>query len=224
MSLSKHKNQYRNTETDDANLDDWLGTYGDMITLLMSFFIILISVSTIDTSLFEQIKQGVQSQMKSEPIKTPLADIKKSLDSLLEKEKQEKKVFIKMDGKGILMEFASSAFYSPGEADMGINSKKIIDKVTQALNNITYYPFSIDIEGHTDDVPIHTAKFPSNWELSVSRATNIVKYMIEMGVHPDRLKAAGYADTKPKAPNLDNSGKPIPDNRDKNRRIVIQIH
>jgi chemotaxis protein MotB len=92
------------------------------------------------------------------------------------------------------------------------------------MKGIEYYKFAVDIEGHTDNIPIKTLQFPSNWELSVSRATNIVKYMIEKGIPSERLKAAGYADTKPKAPNIDDAGNPVPGNQAKNRRIVLKIH
>jgi chemotaxis protein MotB len=87
-----------------------------------------------------------------------------------------------------------------------------------------YDLYYVDVEGHTDDVPIHTPQFPSNWELSTLRATGVVRYLIKIGLEPDRLKAAGYADVNPKVPNLDLFGAPIPENRAKNRRIVIRLH
>jgi len=122
------------------------------------------------------------------------------------------------------MQFSSSAFYDAGSAEVGAQAKSIIDRVIVAIKGINYYPFHIDIEGHTDNAPIHTMRYPSNWELSVSRATNIVKYVLGQGIAPDRLKAAGYADTKPVLPNKDAQGKDIPENQAKNRRIVIRIH
>ncbi len=224
MSLGAHKNRYRVAE-DEAPSEEWMLTYGDTITLLMSFFLLLISISKVDPLLFEQVKKGLRSEIaKEKEVKTPLAEIKHDLDSLLETERKEKKVSVDLNYKGIVMEFASSAFYQAGKADINAGAKKIIDKVATALKNITYFKFSVDIEGHTDNVPIHTLRFPSNWELSVSRATNIVKYMIDQGLESDRLKAAGYADTKPKKPNIDEQGRPIPENQATNRRIVIRIH
>ncbi|MBF0432376.1 MAG: flagellar motor protein MotB [Fibrobacteria bacterium] len=223
MSLSQQKNRYRATESEEGG-EEWLTTYGDTITLLMSFFLLLISVSKVDPVLFEMMKKGLRQEITNEDVKTPLAEIKHDLDSLLTQERNDKKVAVILGPKGIVMEFASEAFYQPGNAEMSKMATGIIDKVTQAIQNIDYCRFSVDIEGHTDNVPINTLRFPSNWELSVSRATNIVKYMIEKGLESDRLKAAGYADTKPAAPNLDEKGKPIPQNQAKNRRIVINIH
>ncbi len=225
MSLAKHNNRFRVNEIQEENMDEWLNTYADMITLLMCFFIVIVSVSKVDVTLWEQIKKGLRSEiMKDKEVKTPLAEIKHDLDSLLEVERKEKLVSIDLNRKGIDMKFASSAFYKPGSADIGIQAQQIIDKVVIAINEITYYKFSIEIEGHTDNVPIHTLRFPSNWELSVARATNIVKYFIKKEIDPERLKAAGYADTKPVAPNKDDDGKAIRENQSKNRRIMIKIY
>lgn len=225
MSLSQQKNRYRVNETGEENMDDWLNTYADMITLLMAFFLVLVSVSKIDMALWEQIKKGLRSEiMKDKKVETPLAEIKHDLDSILVEEREKKLVLIELGEKGIEMQFASSAFYKGGKADINETAEGIINKVILAISNITYYKFMVDVEGHTDNIPIHTARFPSNWELSVARATNIVKHFIKMGVEADRLKAAGYADTKPVVPNTDAEGKDIKENQAKNRRIVIRIN
>ncbi len=224
MALSRHQNRFRVAEPEEVNLDDWMQTYGDMITLLMSFFLVLISISKVDIALFEQMKKGLRSEIAKEEMVTPLAEIKHDLDSLLEKEREKKMVIIGLGSDGIKMEFASSAFYKVGSAEISPTAAAIIDKVTFAVRKIDYYPFALDIEGHTDDIPIRTIRFPSNWELSVARATNIVRYMIEQGVQSDRLKAAGYSDTKPKKPNKGPDGKGIEENRAANRRIVVRIY
>ncbi len=223
MSLQK---QSSNRPPQEEEPDEgWLSTYADMITLLMAFFLVLISISKVDVALFEQLKQGLQQDIaKKDKVVTPLAQIKKDLDSLLVVERKKEKVSIDLGAEGITMKFASSAFYGPGRADIGNEAKGIIDKVITAIKNIEYYPFQVDIEGHTDNVPINTIRFPSNWELSVARATNIVRYCLSKGVESNRLKAAGYADTKPEAPNQTKKGKNIPLNQAQNRRIVIRIH
>lgn len=215
MSLKNQPNRYRMDEgADSFGMDDWLGTYADMVTLLMSFFVLLIGISKVEPAMWEQMKSGLRSEISGqEKVQTPLAEIKHDLDSLLAAERAQKIVNVEMGPDGIIMQFSSSAFYQAGSAEVGPQAQNMIDRVILAMNRIDYYPFKIDLEGHTDNVPIHTARFPSNWELSVARATNIVKYLIEQGVSPDRLKAAGYADTKP-----------ISKNQAENRRIVIRIH
>ncbi len=221
MSLKSHKNRGRVFDTEEANLDDWMLTYGDMITLLMCFFLLLISISQVDMALFEQIKKGLRSL--DDKTVTPLAEIKHDLDSLLDNDIRAGRVVVDMGKRGIVMEFASSTFYEAGSAEINSEAKPIIDKVTTAIKNIDYYKFNVDIEGHTDNVPINTLRFPSNWELSVARATNLVKFLINEKIDSDRLKAAGYADTKPKLPNLDSLGNAIPENQARNRRIVVRI-
>lgn len=224
MALSKHKNQYRASEGDSENLDDWMSTYADMITLLMCFFLLLISISEPNMALFEQIKSGLRSEIAgTQKQETPLAEIKKDLDSLLVVERSQELVDIELGKKGIKLEFASSALYGPGRADIGPKAQEIMKKVSDAIKGIDYFKFDVDIEGHTDDVPIRTARFPSNWELSSSRATGIVKFFIQEDIEPERLKAAGYSDTRPLVPNRDDEGRSIPENQAKNRRIVIKI-
>jgi chemotaxis protein MotB len=226
MSLKSQPNRYRNDEGyDSAGMDEWLGTYSDMVTLLLAFFVLMMGISKVEPALWESMKSGLRSEISGqEKVKTPLAEIKHDLDSLLSVEQAQNLVKIEMTQEGIVMKFASSAFYQAGSAEVGAQAKGIMDRVVVAMKNIDYYPFQIDIEGHTDNVPIHTERYPSNWELSVSRATNIVKYMLAQGVAPDRLKAAGYADTKPILPNLDSLGKGIDSNQAQNRRIVVRIH
>ena len=226
MSLKAHPNRYRSDEgAETFGMDDWMVTYADFVTLLMAFFCMLIGASKFDPGAWESMKSGLRSEiMGTEKVKTPLAEIKKDLDSLLAKERGEKIVKVDMTPEGIVMQFSSSAFYDAGSADVGAQAKDIIDRVAGAIKNITYYPFQIDIEGHTDNSPIHTVRFPSNWELSVARATNIVKYILTKGIQADRLKAAGYADTKPIVPNKDAQGNNVPLNQAQNRRIVIRIH
>jgi len=225
VSLGSHKNRYRTRELEEHVEEDWLISYADMVTLLMAFFLTMMSISKVDMSLFEQMKKGLRSEIgKEKEVKTPLAEIKHDLDSLLTQEKKAGSVAIQLGHEGIVMEFSSSAFYSVGKAEFNPEAKDILDKVSGAIQNITYYKFQIDVEGHTDNVPIQSLQFPSNWELSVARATTLVKYLIAKGIGAERLKAAGYADTKPKVPNLDGQGNPLPDNQAKNRRIVVRIH
>ncbi len=224
MALNAHPNRHRAHETEEAT-EDWLMSYADMVTLLMAFFLSMLSISHVDPALFEQMRKGLRTDIgKDKDVKTPLGEIKHDLDSLLAQQRAKGEVSIDLGREGIVLEFSSSAIYDPGKADIGPAARANIDIVASAIQHIEYYKFAVDIEGHTDNIPIKTVQFPSNWELSVSRATNIVKYLIGKGIPSERLKAAGYADTKPKAPNMDASGKNISENQAKNRRIVLKIH
>lgn len=220
------KRRQQNGGLDEAEEDqEWLLTYSDMITLLLAFFAMLIAVSQTDIALWEQMKQGMRSDVAGkEKVETPLAEIKIDLDSLLLEERNQGLVGIVLDKNGIVLSFNSSSLYNSGEAVLLPSGERIITKVTQALNVLGYYQFRVDVEGHTDNVPINTPRFPSNWELSVARASEVVKFFIREGVEGDRLKASGYADTKPVLPHVDEFGRDIVENRAANRRIVIRIY
>lgn len=223
MGLGAHNNRYRVSDhSDEADLDSWLITYADMVTLMLAFTILLLSVSEPNMALFEQLKKGMRTFDQTS--KTPLAEIKHDLDSLLQAEKQKGNVTVDLGKNGIELQFASSEFFDVGKAEINPQALPTIQKVTGAIKNINYYKFAVDIEGHTDNKPIQSLQFPSNWELSVSRATNLVKYMISEKIAPERLKAAGYADTKPRVPNKNADSTDNPENQAKNRRILIRIH
>lgn len=220
------KRRQQNGGLDEAEEDqEWLLTYSDMITLLLAFFAMLIAVSQTDIALWEQMKQGMRSDVAGkEKVETPLAEIKIDLDSLLLEERNQGLVGVVLDKNGIVLSFNSSSLYNSGEAILLPSGERIITKVTQALNALGYYQFRVDVEGHSDNVPISTPRFPSNWELSVARASEVVKFFIREGVDADRLKASGYADTKPVLPHVDEFGRDIVENRAANRRIVIRIY
>jgi chemotaxis protein MotB len=91
------------------------------------------------------------------------------------------------------------------------------------LKSANFQDYSITVEGHTDDVPIETNLFPSNWELSTARAASVVRALVANGIPAAKLRAAGYADIMPKAPNRDGAGRPIPENQAQNRRVVIKL-
>ncbi|MDC0591615.1 flagellar motor protein MotB [Bacteroidota bacterium] len=214
-------------EMEEAEEDlEYLLTYSDMITLLLAFFAILIASSTPDQALWDQMKEGMRSEVTGTEIqKTPLAEIKADLDSILTTEREQGLVNIDLTNKEIVMTFNSSSLYISGGAELLPSGEGIIRKVGDALNGLSFYNFKVDIEGHTDNVPINTLRFPSNWELSVARASEVVKFLVNLGYEPSNLKASGYADTQPlpNAPHTDEFGQDIIENRAKNRRIVLRI-
>ncbi len=206
--------------------ESWLTTYSDLVTLLLCFFVLLVSMSTTNTGMWQEFKEGYRAEIEAneEDFSTPLSRMKADLDSMLLEERMAGIVSVRLNRSSIAINILSDALYRSGEATIIKKNIGILQKIATSISSIKYYDPKIDIEGHTDDVPINTRRFPSNWELSVGRASNIVRYFIENGISPERMKAAGYAYIKPLAPNKDPKGKPIQANRDLNRRIVIEIH
>ena len=82
---------------------------------------------------------------------------------------------------------------------------------------------NIDVEGHSDNVPINTRQYPSNWELSARRATNVVRFLIKQGIEENKLRAVAYAHTQPKLPNNSQSGQALLENQAVNRRVVLYV-
>lgn len=224
MSLESNKKKVKRNALGEGHEELWLITYADLITLLLCFFILLFASANIDQNVWETIKQSYSAKVKKKVANTPLADIKNQLDSMLMKEVKSQKLEIAKDQDGINMRFLSTSFYNSGEAELLPEGKEIVDKIFTVVKNVKGTEFNIDVEGHTDDNPITTQEFPSNWELSVARASNVVRYLIDRGLEPRRLKASGYADTKPVVENRDKLGKPIPENQSINRRVVLKIH
>lgn len=105
--------------------------------------------------------------------------------------------------------------FNVGSADLTAAGGRLLDHVARLLNRSDY---PVSVEGHTDDTPIHTARFPSNWELSAARATNVTRYLIAHGVAAERLRATGYGDTRPLASNATAAG------RAQNRRVALVLH
>lgn len=120
-------------------------------------------------------------------------------------------------------EFSNIALFGSGSATLTSQGRTILLDVVAKLSLKRYRDYRVTIEGHTDDAPISTLQFPSNWELSTARADAVVRFLIDQGVLGRNLHAAGYADTHPVAPNRDASGAAIPANQARNRRVVIEL-
>jgi chemotaxis protein MotB len=122
-----------------------------------------------------------------------------------------------------IFQLSSAAFFASGTATLSDPGQSILESLLGRLQSPAFAAYRITVEGHTDDEPISSAQFPSNWELSAARAAAVVRFFVEHGIPANRLRAAGYAETHPLAPNRDDAGNPIPENQAKNRRVVIEL-
>lgn len=210
---------------DEDNGDDWLLTYGDAVTLLMTFLVLLLSVSTIDQSKFDQVVESIKEQGldSDKQFVSPFEQLKNQLEDVAENHELKDAMTVTRQPKGITIEVASSTLYPAGKADIQLAALPALESVASAIKDFKELDVQVEIEGHTDDVPIRTKQFPSNWELSVSRATNVIRFLAAEGIPNNKMKAAGYADTRPKVPNIDEQGVPVPENRAINRRVVIHV-
>lgn len=136
------------------------------------------------------------------------------LQEMLKKMGLEGELKIAYEAIGIRLILQERLLFDSGSAEIKPEMITIVDKIADIIREI---PNPIEVEGHTDNIPISTPRFPSNWELSTARASTIVRYFISKGISSERLKASGYADTRPIASNA------TPDGRAQNRRVEIVI-
>ena len=124
---------------------------------------------------------------------------------------------------GLKIELSSNSLFNSGSADVKGSMQSSLTDLSGIIQGLGEEEYIVEVEGHTDNVPINTAKFPSNWELSSLRAVNVAKLFESMGVKKNQLSAIAYADTRPKQPNLDSNGTAIPENQATNRRVVVHV-
>jgi chemotaxis protein MotB len=221
------KSLYPNEMLDNENDDNsWQVSYLDTITILLGFLIILLSISDFSsatdlTSVSQLFKSSVQ---ETEFLTTPIEEIQSELEESLETDLESGEIEIIRDLNDLLIRFSSDDLYRSGSATLQQEALPLFDRVISAIKTNRFNDFDVEVEGHTDNTPISSAAYPSNWELSTTRATNVVKYFRGMGISESRLKASGYADSKPLAANEDATGNPLPKNKALNRRVDIRLY
>jgi chemotaxis protein MotB len=223
---TRRKKAVEEEDIDEAGANDWLATYSDMITLLMAFFVIFFSASKVDIQLFEELKNGFVSDKLNTKSGSPLTMLYNQLDSTFDNSANDNpRVEIEKNYRGINILLGSESLFSSGESNLTMGGRQTIDELCSSLDSIVgKYNLTMDIEGHTDDTPIKSFRFPSNWELSSARAATVLRQMIENGLPPENSRAIGFADVRPTVKPFDEEGKYVKGSREKNRRVEIIIH
>ena len=219
--------------------ESWMATYGDAVTLLMAFFVLLMSFAKVDLEVFDAVSNGIGEHMAKEERKSDKDHLTKAMKIMMVSEGADQVAKIASDSEGSLtIELDTGAFFRPGSAELAEQAYPFMRALYEELASPLYKQFNINVEGHTDDEPMSSIRYPSNWELSSNRAATVVRFVIsesendtridtngqKYGVEENRLRATGYAHTQPKVPNRDVSGVPIRENRITNRRVVIRIN
>lgn len=224
----------RRKRRDQDSGEEWHLTLADMMTLLLCFFVLLASISQVDYSLFEEVAGSMQSAMRpSEARKSALReavsrelDRQAALEKIVEDLKQRfrgeaaENVQFQLRSGAVAINLHGPAFFDSGSAELTPDAVRMLRKIGSVLVGTPYY---LTVEGHTDNVPISTGVFDSNWELSALRATRVARFLMAQGVRPDNLKVVGLADTRPMLPNTDANGAALPENQTRNRRVVILV-
>ncbi len=219
----------------------WMTTYADMTTLLLCFFVLLYTYSTIDVLKFREVVISLKGALgvldggpqmlqpgelpaPARPVQNRGADERNpQIDELalriaryFSERGMEGVVELEKNRKGLVIRFKDATLFDFGMADIRENSKPILSGLAEILNTVDN---EVTIEGHTDNVPIKkTHIFKDNWELSTARSCNVLRFFIdEAGMAPERLSAIGYGEYKPIVPNN------TEENRQKNRRVDVVV-
>lgn len=216
----------RRRREDPEDTDAWLITYADMVTLLLCFFVIMFAVSVPDGTMVKKVAESLRKEgfyNDAGVVEDPYETLKKELSLQLGASGYDSAVAISEQDDAISMELASSSFFQRGSAKFTPEALPMLEMLSKQLMTLADKEIVVEVEGHTDDTPIATALFPSNWELSAARAANVVRYFVAQGFPPQKLRAIGEGSAHPKAPNRDSTGNPIPANQELNRRVVIML-
>ena len=235
---------YAPREHAGPSYDRWMISYADFITLLFAVFVVLYTAAATSKGTAKQISESVTralrggtlsfisksraprpaapdkasetakdgSRMLERQTVMPRGPSMESLSQRFQDEIEKKKIDIHLEPRGLVLSLRQAAFFDSGKASLNPNAYPIVEKLANLINSL---PNHVNLEGHTDAVPIRNSHFASNWELSAARSIAMLDQLAARG-HLDRTRVsiAGYADTVPVASNNDSEG------RSRNRRAA----
>ena len=228
---------------ESRSIPPWVITFADMVTLLMVFFILLFAIGTIEQEKWRQLKESLREALGADAIEEmgtrqgldviktqvdeqtvhavdevgamvnrEMEDIISEVEEFVFKNKLAGEVRVSSDERGAVITISDVVLFPAGSAEMTPKGRTTLRQVFDVLKQFNY---NVKVEGHTDNTPIHTLRYPSNWELSASRAAEVAHMLIDDGYPPERLSVEGFAEFRPKVPNTSS------ENRAVNRRIEV---
>ena len=237
----------RRKRTEHDNHDRWMISYADFVTLLFAFFVVMYAISSVNEDKYKTFSSSLNTAFAIRPVATPVGVVATQQDpvlkALVDKRtarlgEQQRKIQEQMKGlanglsevmapliaqrtvsinqtrRGVVIDISASVLFGTGEATLQPGMLDVLRQVAAVLGK---EELPIEVEGHSDDIPIATTQFPSNWELSSARASSVARMLIDNGVPAKRLSVAGLASNQPLVPN-DSA-----ENRARNRRVLITI-
>ena len=254
------RDRRRSFDDEPEETGSWLTTYSDLVTLLLTFFVLLFSMAAVDSQKFKEVAYSLRSAFMNissgdifyqnnsgedivsifnydmpedkveentidndkgrlgdsgEMKKDAVSEFREQVEQLITEMELDEYVQIIDEKTSLTLRIDSVILFDLGKADIKESGKETIRKVAKLMKEINT---EITVQGHTDNLPIHTSLFPTNWELSTKRATNVVLFLVnECSLDPRKLTATGNGEFRPIAPN------DTEENRQKNRRIDIVI-
>lgn len=202
--------------------ETWLVPYSDLLCLLLALFIVLFSSSNLDKNKMAQMEYSLAAAFNAIPTDQQNGTVLDFMEDAASLDMGDD-VGIGADGKGAVLDINTLVLFDGNSIKIKEEAKPTLDKIAKLLGDTKYKRFQIVVEGHTDDTPFRSKEFPSNWELSSARAGAVVRYFITKELVSSRFQAVGMAGISPKYPNFNHFGEPIPENRIRNRRVVIHV-
>jgi chemotaxis protein MotB len=223
------------------NSERWLLTYSDLITLLMILFVVMYAMSNVDSQKYSQVVKSLSSgfgtgqtivatgsggdsilqapiipeQSSDSAEKKEMNSMEKEVENFISENSLQDSISTAMEERGFVISFKDNIFFDSGKAEVRNEMKDKLNSIASVLNKMDNY---VRVEGHTDNVPISTREFSSNWQLSAIRASNVTEYLIKYAhMAPEKLSSIGYGEYRPIESNDSEAG------RSKNRRIDIVL-
>ncbi|MDX2426816.1 MAG: OmpA family protein [Cycloclasticus sp.] len=188
--------------------DTWAVSYIDLLLLMVTLFVLLLSYQQ------QEIQQAAVEKEQTQLVAVEKEPTNKAFLDQIYLSQLKDRVEVIEEKNLIKLAMSDSILFFPADATLSLSGEQVLDEIAVMLKQ---RPWHILVEGHTDNQPISTPRYLSNWELSSARATSVTRYLIGRGIRPQRLSAIGYADTRPLVDNDDEQG------RSKNRRVAIVL-
>lgn len=204
----------------------WIISYADLMTIILTFMILLLSISTIAQTKFDLLVESLTGQKVGN-----LQEVKVKIDEVVKRESLGAEVTTNIDERGLTIQFSNALLFNSGEAELTDRAIAVFEPISKHLVHDLEPQYGLIIEGYTDDVPISNSRYQSNWELSTSRAIHVMHKLVEEGLDRQRLSVMGFADTRA-ATEVDlhdaasiaaMSDEELDKARAANRRVVIRI-
>jgi len=215
----------RRKKAEESGDPVWLTTFADAMSLMLTFFVMIFAATSLNKAKLEpalgSLRGALGMMEKTKPgiVSTPKVVkenqlIASKIQYSVVSRGLSKQVKVKVVKGGVRVSLSSPILFDLGKAELKPEIFSLLDEIILVLREV---PNEIVVEGHTDNLPIHTQRFPSNWELSSARAISVARYFINKGISPSRIGVVGYADSRPLFPN------DTPGHRAANRRVEIFI-
>jgi len=228
--MSRKQRKRKNSGGEDG-APGWMTTYGDLMSLLLAFFILIVSFSSIQESEFKKAMGSLQKALGllranvavisptiPDIYVPPRAKVQDVINKILRSMEQvpdiKQNISVEASDEGVRVRISNPLLFDVGKANIKQGIYPVLDQVATLLDTSN---FQIVIEGHTDNIPIHNEQFGSNWELSAARSVAVVEYFVRLGLDPGRFTAVAYGEYRPLDTNKTEEG------RAKNRRVEIFI-